>query len=74
LAIELGRFFLKFNSSIGRVVTGEGVEGRFKEFLETIVPFYRQAAKPVDRGATTDWMVRVAAEALSTQGRRRDRT
>jgi hypothetical protein len=65
LAIALGRFFLKFNSSIGRVVTGEGVEGRFKEFLETVLPFYRQAGKPVDRGATTDWMVRVAAQALS---------
>jgi len=66
-AVALGTFFLQFNPTINRLVSGDREKGRFKEFLEAVLPFYRKHADLVGRSASTDWMVRVAAEAFSTR-------
>jgi hypothetical protein len=69
LTMSLGGFFLKFNPSVGRVVTGTGEKGRLKQFMRTVLPIYLKHARPFGRAANLDTMVRIAADA-SSSGRR----
>ena len=54
LALDLGKLYLRYNPTIGRRVRGEGEFGRFKRFVQTVLPLYNEHAKSVGRVATAD--------------------
>jgi hypothetical protein len=65
LALDLGKFYLKRNPTIGRRVTGVGEIGRFKRFVTSVLPLYNQHAKPVGRSARADSIVRRMTDLLN---------
>jgi hypothetical protein len=57
LALDLGKFYLKHNPTIGRRVTGAGEIGRFKRFVASVLPLHIEQARLVGRSATADGIV-----------------
>jgi hypothetical protein len=58
LAMALGKFYLKYNPTLGRRVDGVEETGRFKAFVSLVLAPYVKFARPVGRTATVDNIVR----------------